>query len=341
MPHEIDVSTGTPAVFTVGRPAWHGLGVNIEAAANSTQAIKLANLDWRVEPWPLHAIDPDGWHVATARDHVANVRTDTRAVLGVVTGKYHVFQNSEAFDFMDSLVGDKLAMYETAGALRGGRKVWMLARIPREYHATPEDVIHPYLLLVNSHDGSTALRMIPTTVRVVCANTLNLAMSRASGASGGEGVTIRHRPSLEGRVREARQKLGIVVARFDRFDDELHAMLARRVGQAELSAYFESLVPAPEGKPDPSGLGERARQHRQRTLDSLADNFEHPSNALRGMRGTAWAAYNAVSQWADHQRAFRGEGRQRDESRLGSVWFGSSHQLKQRAYQAALELARN
>jgi hypothetical protein len=112
-----------------------------------------------------------------------------------------VFQNHEAFDFMDGLVGDKLAMYETAGSLHGGKRVWMMASIPKEYRAGPDDLIKPYVLLTNTHDGSQALRMIPTTVRVVCQNTLNLALRE----SGVEGLTISHHPRLESRigVREA------------------------------------------------------------------------------------------------------------------------------------------
>ena len=327
MAHEIDTTTGRPAVFVTGTPAWHGLGRVIDKAATSAEAITLAGLDWRVEQWPLTAT-LDG-RVITAPEHVANVRMDTHAVLGVVGTDYTVFQSRDAFDFIDSLVGDKLAMFETAGALRGGRKVWMLARIPREYRAGPDDLIKPYILLVNSFDGSTALRMLPTTVRVVCMNTLNLALR-----DGVSGITIRHRSSLDERVKEARQKLGIITARFDAFDEELHAMLDAELTGRQANRYFNSLLPAITDE-----MSSRSLTNRRTALDHFQNNFEDDTNTLPGVKGTVWAAYNAVSKWADHQRKFRGvDDVARAESRLESVWFGGSHEFKTKAYASALEL---
>ncbi|MCL2648185.1 MAG: DUF932 domain-containing protein [Phycisphaerales bacterium] len=328
MSHEIDTSTGRAAVFVTGTPAWHNLGRTIEHAATSAGAINLAGLNWHVAQWPINATDPVSWHTTSAPDHVANVRTDTRAILGIVGKGYHVFQNVEAFDFMDSLVGDKLAMFETAGSLKGGRKVWMLARIPKEYRAGPDDLIKPYVLLVNSHDGTSSLRMLPTTVRVVCQNTLNLALRNA----GSDGIAIRHRPNLAGRVKEAREKLGIIAARFDQFDEELHAMLATQMTGRRVKRYFDTLLPA--------ATTDREKINRLQTLTLFNANFENPRNNLPGIRGTAWAAYNAVSEWADHQRTFRGKDDvSRAENRLASVWFGSSNAIKQRAYAQAMELA--
>jgi len=328
MPHEIDTTTGQAAVFVTGEPAWHRLGKVIDQAATSAEAIGLAGLNWHVQQWPLSATDPASWRTVSAADHVANVRTDTRSILGVVGKDYRIFQNHEAFDFMDSLVGDKLAMFETAGALKGGRRVWMLARIPKEYRAGPEDLIKPYVLLINSHDGSTALRMLPTTVRVVCQNTLNLALNKA----GAEGIAIRHYASLDQRVAEARQKLGMIAARFDAFDAELHAMLATELTTRQVNRYFDGLLPEAET--------EREKKNREQVMDHLKGNFENERNNLPGIRGTAWSAYNAVSEWADHQRKFRGkDDHARLESRLESIWFGTSHQVKQKAYAGALDLA--
>jgi phage/plasmid-like protein (TIGR03299 family) len=328
MAHEIDMTTGTAAVFVTGEPAWHRLGKVIESASTSTEAIQLAGLDWRVEQFPVRAFNPDTDEQFGCPGTVANVRTDTKSVLGVVSSGYHVFQNAEAFDFMDSLVGDKLAMYETAGSLRGGRRIWMLARIPREHRAGPEDLIKPYVLLVNSHDGSSALRMIPTTVRVVCANTLSLAL----GQAGAEGLAIRHHPSLEKRVAEARQKLGIISARFDRFDQELHAMLATMPTSRQTNDYFQTLIP--------EATTDREKKNRDAVIGTFYSNYDNERNVLPGMKHTAWALYNAVSEWADHQRRVRGKGDlARVENRLNSNWFGTSHRIKQAAYYSALELA--
>jgi phage/plasmid-like protein (TIGR03299 family) len=332
MAHEIDQTTGRAAVFVTGEPAWHKLGTVIEQAASSVEAIGLAGLDWAVEQWPVRAFDPDHpQQEAAATNVVANVRTDTRSVLGVVSRRYRVFQNREAFNFMDALVGDKLAMYETAGSLHGGRRVWMLARIPKEYRAGSDDLIKPYVLLTNTHDGSQALRMIPTTIRVVCQNTLNLAL----GEAGVDGLTISHHPRLDSRVHEARTKLGIIAARFDQFDAELHAMLDADVTVPQAEGYFRGL----------SGMdlpitSERQKNAREKVYGQMLGNFDNERNTLPGVKHTAWAAYNAVSEWADHQRAYRGgNATEKLNRRLDSVWFGASHQLKQAAYHGALELA--
>jgi len=332
MAHEIDQTTGRAAVFVSGEPAWHRLGTVIEQATTSAEAITLAGLDWRVEQWPVRAFDPDSNSTEAAiREFVANVRTDTKAVLGVVGKRYRVFQNREAFDFMDALVGDKLAMYETAGSLHGGKRVWMLAAIPKEYRAGADDLIKPYVLLTNTHDGSQALRMIPTTVRVVCQNTLNLAMREA----GMDGLTISHHPRLETRIAEARTKLGIIAARFDQFDEELHAMLSKDLSVTEASGYFRGLA-----RTDIPGGTDRQKKSREKVYGQMLANFDNERNTLPGMKHTAWAAYNAVSEWADHQRNYRGlNPAEKLNRRLDSVWFGASHQLKQAAYYGALELA--
>lgn len=328
MAHEIDLSTGKAAVFVVGDPPWHGLGTVVKGAVHAAQALQLAHLDWTVEQWPLQAIQ------ANQRREVphfrANVRTDTRAVLGVVSDRYRIFQNRDAFDFMDSLVGEKLAMFETAGALQGGRRVWILARIPGAFRAGTDDLIEPYVLLVNNHDGSGALRMIPTSVRVVCQNTLNLAMSGTDTL----GATIRHYENLRDRVQDARRKLGIITDRFARFDAELQVLSRRSVNSAWLNQYFTRLLP-PAADP--------ILQLRQdKVLQCWRENFDNSRQSLPGIRGTAWGAYNAVSEWADHQRTFRGsDARVRAERRLNSIWFGASDRFKRHAYDAALAALNN
>lgn len=329
MAHEIDMTTGKAAVFVTGEKPWHGLGKVIESAANSAEAIGLAGLDWKVEQWPLTAFGPTG-HRVDAVGEVANVRTDTNAILGLVSDSYRVFQNVECFDFMDALVGEKLAMYETAGSLFGGKRIWMLASIPKEYRAGSEDVVKPYVLLVNSHTGNRALRMIPTTVRVVCNNTLNLALGEAGS---GEGLSITHHPNLDQRVAEARAKLGIIVARFDDFDAELHAMIAEELNVARARQYFETVLPESDTV--------RGETKRDEIIGQMMANFDNERNTLPGIKHTAWAAYNAVSEYADHQKDFRGrDDAAKANNRLNSAWFGSGNNMKQLAYANALALVK-
>ncbi len=314
MAHELDFSRGKAACMVVGKPAWHRLGAVIESAVTSEEAIKHAQLDWTVAQWPvLTHCGPDS---AECEGFRANVRTDTGAVLGLVTERYELFQNVEAFDFMDGIVNDKLAMYETAGALFGGRKIWIMASIPRELRVN-DDLVRPYVLLTNSHDGSSALRMIPTSVRVVCNNTLNLALNR----DGGQGLTIKHTGTLQARVEQARRAFNLVNQRFDLFGEELNALVGKALSVVEADSYFKSLLDE-DAKTAP------------KTLAKIRANFDNERNTLRGIRHTAWAAYNAVSEFADHQKTVRGNA----EGRLNSNWFGTSNQLKQRAFNAALAL---
>ncbi len=222
MSHELDISTGQAAVFVTGEPAWHKLGMVVANAVTSAQAIELARLNWEVEQWELKAFDRELGKEAYVQGKYANVRKDTGRVLGVVSEHYRIFQNRECFDFMDSLVADRLAMFESAGALKDGRVVWMLARIPAEYRAGADDVVQPYILLTNSHDGSKALRIFPTTIRVVCQNTLRrchgpaypfktcLAVARKHSAAALKPVPSRYATS------SVREGAGGLMAIYDR-----------------------------------------------------------------------------------------------------------------------------
>lgn len=324
MAHEIDLSTGRAACFVTGEPAWHRLGAVVKEAQTSEAAIGLAGLDWQVELMPMLAADGKGGTI-TVPGTYATMRSDTRSVLGVVGNWYKPFQNAQAFDFMDAIVGEKLAMFETAGALKNGRRVWMMARLPREIRAAGDDVIHPYVLLTNSHDGTSGLRIIPTSVRVVCQNTLNLALSRAASS---DGLTIVHTASLEARVADARRKLGIISARFDKFDGEVQQLVRRRMTTVELGDYFAKLV------------ADRSEKQQKNLMGRFLANLYNERNELPGIKGSVWSAYNAVSEWADHEIAVRGEtDRDRDDARCNSIWFGTANTFKQRAWDMALALA--
>jgi phage/plasmid-like protein (TIGR03299 family) len=327
MAHEIDTTTGQAAVFVTGEPAWHKLGKVVSQAQTSAQAIGLAGLDWQVEQWGLRAYKPGSPSDAPkdVDDKLANVRSDTKAVLGVVGTNYRPFQNREAFDFMDALVGERLAMFETAGSLKGGKHIWMLARIPREIRVAGNDTVRPYVLLTNSHDGTRTLRMIPTTVRVVCWNTLTLALNRARAQ---EGLAIVHTESLERRVAEARHKLGIIANRIDRFAEQAQTLAKRQLTTEQLRDYFTQLV------------AKRSERQQKKLMERFLDNFHNQRNALPEIRGSVWAAYNAVSEFADHEITVHGKDEwTRLDNRVNSMWFGSGNALKQEAFEAALALA--
>lgn len=157
-------------MFSVRETPWHGLGRIIMDAPASREALELAGLDWQVESRNIYSGTG-----ALIPGYRANVRSTDDAVLGVVSDRYRIVQNEEAFQFTDDLLGEGVT-YETAGSLQGGKKVWMLARLPRKYLIAGDQVV-PYLVIFNSHDGSSGVKVAMTPIRVVCQNTLNLALN--------------------------------------------------------------------------------------------------------------------------------------------------------------------
>ena len=193
-------------------------------------------------------------------------------------------------------------------------------------------------LVVQDFRG-TLLQAVLLTLASAALRPLRMRKTPAEVAAlreaGVEGLTISHHPRLESRIAEARAKLGIIAARFDKFDDELHAMLAKDLTVTEAGGYFRGLT----GADLPHGT-DRQKKTREKVLGQMLDNFDNERNTLPGVKHTAWGAYNAVSEWADHQRKYRGASpADKLDRQLDSVWFGQSHQLKQAAYRGALELA--
>ena len=163
------------SMFYVRETPWHGLGTKVMEAPTSKRALELAGLDWKVVQEPIYTENNE-----LIEGYKANVRDVDRKILGVVTDRYKIIQNEEAFAFTDELLGEGVR-YETSGSLQGGKKVWILARMPQEYIISGER-ISPYLLFSNTHDGSGAIKVALTPIRVVCNNTLNLKSGLTKGA---------------------------------------------------------------------------------------------------------------------------------------------------------------
>ena len=166
------MSANVETMFSVRETPWHGLGRIVMDAPASREALELAGLDWQVESRNIYSGTG-----AMIPGYRANVRSTDDAVLGVVSDRYRIVQNEEAFQFTDDLLGEGVT-YETAGSLQGGKKVWMLAKLPEKYIIAGDEVT-PYLVFFNSHDGSSGVKVAMTPVRVVCQNTLNLALGTA------------------------------------------------------------------------------------------------------------------------------------------------------------------
>lgn len=334
MAHEIDTTTMErgSAMFAY-TPAWHGLGTVVAEAQTTEDALRIAGLDWEVRLTDLAADFGDGadTRYRTVPSHRATYRTDTMAPLGSVGMRYQPLQNRDAFGWMDEVVGESLAIWHTCGSLRGGRRVWMLAKLPGSLEVSNRDVLDKYALIMNPHDGTGAVLFFPTSVRVVCMNTARLAISqymRAERAGGlAMGLRLFHTAgSLAGRVEKARQLLGIIDKSHVDYADMARAMAAKPLDSAQVGGYFESLV------------ADRKERGRERVLDALWGRFHLPTN--EGEHGAnVWSAYNAATEYADHELRVIGAGPVRAERRFQSAFFGSSHAFKDRAWRAAIELA--
>jgi phage/plasmid-like protein (TIGR03299 family) len=324
--HELSTVNGRTAIMYVGDVPWHGLGQRLESPASAHEAISAAGLDYDVTLADLAT--NDGISVPMKK---AVVRTDTRDVLGVVGDRYQPIQNRECFAFLDAVVADGGLRYHTAGALRKGERIWLLAKLPGSIRVrSSEDVTEKFLLLSNSHDGTSCLRVFFTSIRVVCANTLAVADHQGLG----EGISIRHQGNLVSKIRQAREVLGIAARYFDDLDGHFDLMARHRPTYTQVSGYFKALVPDP-GEGNPS----RA----QNVRGELFRLFESGKGQdIPEIKSSTWAAFNAVTEYVDHFRPTRAKTDfGRAANRLESAWFGSGSRLKQQAFQLALEMAAN
>jgi phage/plasmid-like protein (TIGR03299 family) len=357
----LDVTNGKVSVFVAGEAPWHGLGVNVEDAVSSEHAIALANLNWRVEKTPLQYVNPVTGLPANAEGHFGIVRADTGALLGAVGSRYEPFQNAEAFDFMDSILGQFDAKYESAGAIYGGSKVWMLVRLPRQAFAVnDQDKVDCYAIFVNSHDGSSAARCFPTSVRVVCNNTLRVANNEAK-----KGLSIRHTGGLKQRVADAQKALGLTVKEIDQFRETAQVLAKTKL---EPEPYFEGLLDAvcdvtqAQAVMGADALArdflaesvavsqaaidfetkrfQRAIDKRENLLEELAERYDSERCGVGGIRGSAWAALQAATESADFGGlGGRQVGRDKKSRRFESVLTGDADAVKQIAYEKVLRRA--
>ncbi|MEK7783018.1 MAG: DUF932 domain-containing protein [Candidatus Binatota bacterium] len=332
MGHNISEVSGRPEMFYVGEKPWHGLGTELQQPATASEAIQSASLDWQVELEPFYVKQKGmlgGYREVPEKQAV--VRQDSRDVLGIVSERYEPIQNQEAFSFMDAVIGLGEAVYETAGALGIGEKVWLMAKLPGEMRiaSNEDDVIEKYLLLTNFHDGMHSLRVFWTTIRVVCQNTLSLAFSNGKAVK--EGIAIRHTGEIKDKVAEAQRVLGLSVKYYDDLSETFNALAARTVSPGEARAYFEALVPD-----NKKARRSTRTQNIRRELQGLFINGR--GNDMPGVSGTGWALLNAVTQYTTHRKSRGSTEHEQQENRLNSIFYGSGADLNVRAFNQALGL---
>ncbi len=342
MAHNLTIRlNGDTEMFYYGEVPWHGLGQRVEGALTSEEALREARLDWEVAKRPLFTELTSGEPQPVA-DHRAVVRTDTDAVLGIVSDGFRPVQNREAFAILDALVGAQAAMFHTAGSLGGGRRVWALVKLPQHLVVTGDDVVDQYLLLANGHDGSLALTMKFTPIRVVCQNTLSAALPETRAGRQQrvpDGVYIRHTESADVRIDEARRVLGIATRYFEVAGAAYRAMSAKQITDELLRGYLNVVFPLtlPSVRPTPAQL-EAAERKQREIVTRVAFLFEKGrGNELPGVRGTVWAAYNGATEWVDHVYPLRKDGELKARG-LETALLGAGAEIKQRAFAQAVAL---
>lgn len=305
--------------FFVRQPAWHRLGVVLPDSPELGDAIRTAGLNWRVHLAPIFTAK--GEQVPT---HRATVRESDGKILGVVGLGYRPLQNEEAFSFFEPFLQSGACELEAAGSLKGGKRVWILARIRSAVgEVVSGDEVRGYFLLSNSHDASQAVRAQFTTIRVVCMNTLSLADRRA-GSGSDTCLRVRHTTGLDAGLAMVQRTTDMATRSFSTALADYQRMAARSISVDGFVRYAADVLE----------VSENARR-----LGQLPKGWEFilraydsgPGARMKGVFGTYWGAYNAVADWVDHSRGVQGE-----DARLDSAWFGSGVRVKQRAFELAL-----
>lgn len=369
MAHEIEIRNGRASMMYVGQTPWHGLGTRLETApATVAEALRMAGLaGWEVQLQRLYLSD------GRAVDSFATVRKLDGAVLGSGMGSnYRVVQNETALAPFDAFLRAGAASVETAGSLKGGSKVWLLAKVNKpDAVVVPrsDDRVAQYLVVATSHDGSTAVCLQATPIRVVCQNTLSMAMG-----DGSRSMRIRHTAGAGAALDAVTGAIEKMDGDFRRTTEMWKALASKSVTETSVRAYVDAVFPPPPvkaksvpaadlnldelvtskpiggvadfasllgraarisaGQPDDAsrllGLPAGAREESRRVQDNVIEILERGGRGLDmpGVRGTAWGAYNAVTEYLTWER-----GRSND-NRMGALWFGD---VGKRALSAAAD----
>ena len=314
---------------------WHGIGFAAEGRMTVHEAYEHAGLDWRVHSTPLSvpitdpvSLQPTYKEIGT---HVANVRSDTGQVLGIVGHKYQPIQNYEQRDFIEALTGEGAQVVDVAGALFDGRQVFWTLKLPVDLVIGGEDRIEQYLLTVNGHDGCMPYRMFHTPVRAVCANTVNAALR---GRKGESGLYLRHTVNVRDHVAEAQRALGLAAQYYRDIGDKFEDLMSAKVSETTVRGYFEAVVP---DNPNAKNTTRTENVRRQ-----LMVNYQGAPGSAQS-RGRAWGAYNAVTYYTSHQQSKIEDdvaevAEKKRQSRFSSLLLGTSNNLQQRAFDSALDL---
>lgn len=301
MAHHIETHGDQAAAVFARKSAWHELGTTVAGEAfTAEEAMRLGHLGgWDVTTVPLtaHEVTEDGVHSIEVPGQFATVRTNPftgqREALGVVGSQYHPIQNEEHAEVLNRLVDDSGAIFDTAGSLKGGRQVFITMRLPQSIKVAGVDEIEMNIAALNSHDGTQAFRLLVTPIRVVCANTQHAAL-RDHRAS----VVVKHTASAAGRIAAAREALGMTFEYVEAFEAEAEAMIQRTISEGQFAEATRDLF---GWTSEPSKTQRKNQERREAALLGLFGD----AGTQTPIRGTHWAAYQAVAEYIDHYAPVR------------------------------------
>lgn len=326
MAHELETFGGRGSFVSAREHAWHKLGTVLPAAFTASEAMTHARLGgWNVRKEALQAVTltDDGVSTLEVPGKYATVRTHPGTgapdVLGVVGEAYRPIQNEDHCDLLDALVDESGAHFETAGSLKGGRQVFITMKLPDSIRVGGVDQVDTYIAALNSHDGSTAFRLLITPVRVVCANTQAAALRSAKAC-----FSIQHSAGAKGQIQAARDALGLTFAYMTHFQDAAERMLNETISAGEFDTVIGRLWPV---EPAATRRAEANVAKRDLTLRQLMTDA--PTNAV--IRGSRWAAYQSITEYLDHHAPVDGK-RDAATVRAERVVSGTVTELKTRAF---------
>lgn len=311
------MSAEVETMFYVREKPWHGLGTEVREAPTSIDALIFAGLDWKVEQRDVYT--EDGTLIP---GYKVNTRDTDNTALGIVSDRYKVVQNEEAFQFTDALLGEGVT-YETAGPLQGGRKVWILARMPHRY-IIAGDEIAPYMVAMNSHDGSSGVKVAMTPIRVVYQNTLNLALNSAKRI-----WAAKHTENVMNRVQEARATLLMAEVYMGELGREIDELSQIKLSDRKVMEFMNEFFPVTED------MSDTQKKNNLRLLEDLKRRYWEAPDLL-GMGRNGYRFVNAVSDFATHADPIRKTKSYNENLFLRTV---EGNPLIDRAYKMALAAA--
>jgi phage/plasmid-like protein (TIGR03299 family) len=319
MAHEIEMVGDRASMAYFGDTPWHDLGTPLttDDLYDWKSVCVKSGLDWEAELVPLLTADTQ----AKVEQQAVRRKTDGR-ILGVVGKNYHVLQNREAFQWFQPFLDAKEAALHTAGSLQEGSRVWVLAKLNRSpLVIAPGDEVEKFILLSHGHDGSLAVRVGFTPIRVVCANTL--ALSHRADAS--KLIRVRHSASIHESLANIRQVMSLANAEFESTAEQYRLLARKSINQADLRCYIKRVL-----KVEGDKISTRTMNMMQQ-ITALCEFGR--GNDLASVRGTLWTAYNGISEFLAYNRGHN------QQNRLNSLWYGDSANMNKHALETALSMA--